>query len=149
MITQKEIADELNRISGLDVFRVTRRREYVEVRSLLNHILYNYKKMPLSKITKFYNNNGWDINHATLIHSLRTFDLHKRYNSSLLIWLEHIVDNINKMDNFIKREYIRAKINSLDNKDIDELTMVISNMPEREIELKNKKYITRKYEKQL
>ncbi len=53
------------------------------------------------------------------------------------------------MDNFIKREYIRAKINSLDNKDIDELTMVISNMPEREVELKNKKYITRKYEKQL
>ena len=40
MITQKEIADELNRIAGLDVFRITRRREYVEVRSLLNHILY-------------------------------------------------------------------------------------------------------------
>ena len=136
MITQKEIADELSRISKVDVFRITRRRENVEVRSLLNHVLYNYKKMPLSKITKFYNNNGWNINHATIIHSLRTFDLHKKYNPSLLIWLEHIVDNINKMDNFIKREYIRAKINSLDNKDIDELTMVISNMPERELDLK-------------
>ncbi len=109
MITQKEIADELNRISGLDVFRVTRRREYVEVRSLLNHILYNYKKMPLSKITKFYNNNGWDINHATLIHSLRTFDLHKRYNSSLLIWLEHIVDNIIKWIILLKENTLELK----------------------------------------
>ena len=149
MITQKEIADELSRISKVDVFRITRRRENVEVRSLLNHVLYNYKKMPLSKITKFYNNNGWNINHATIIHSLRTFDLHKKYNPSLLIWLEHIVDNINKMDNFIKREYIRAKINSLDNKDIDELTMVISNMPERELDIKPNKYIRRKYERQL
>ena len=53
------------------------------------------------------------------------------------------------MDNFIKRDYIRSKINSLNNKDIDELTMVISNMPERKLDLKNKKYIQRKYEKQL
>jgi len=149
MITQKEIADELIKLSKVDVFTITRKRENVEVRSLLNHVLYNYKKMPLSKITKFYNNNGWNINHATIIHSLRTFDLHKKYNPSLLIWLEHIVDNINKMDNFIKREYIKNKIGGLNNKDIDELTMVISNMPERELQLKKKKYITRKYEKQL
>lgn len=149
MITQTEIAKELNRISELDVFRITRRRENVEARSLLNYILYNYKKMPLNKITKFYNNNGWDINHATIIHSIRSFELHKKHNSDLVLWLEHIVDNINKMDNFIKRDYIRSKINSLNNKDIDELTMVISNMPERELNLKNKKYNTRKYEKQL
>tara|TARA_R110000822_G_scaffold13824_2_gene48916 strand:- start:119 stop:568 length:450 start_codon:yes stop_codon:yes gene_type:complete len=149
MITQTEIAKELNRISESDVFRITRRRENVEVRSLLNYILYNYKKMPLNKITKFYNNNGWDINHATIIHSIRSFELHKKHNSDLVIWLDHIVDNINKMDNFIKRDYIRSKINSLNNKDIDELTMVISNMPERKLDLKNKKYIQRKYEKQL
>ena len=48
----------------------------------------------------------------------------------MVIWLEHIVDNINKMDNFTKREFIRGKISSLSNTDIDELTMVISNMPE-------------------
>ena len=42
MITQTEIAKELNRISESDVFRITRRRENVEVRSLLNYILYNY-----------------------------------------------------------------------------------------------------------
>tara|TARA_R110002124_G_scaffold265041_1_gene431753 strand:+ start:201 stop:650 length:450 start_codon:yes stop_codon:yes gene_type:complete len=149
MITQTEIAKELNRISESDVFKITRRRENVEVRSLLNYILYNYKKMPLNKITKFYNNNGWDINHATIIHSIRSFELHKKHNSDLVIWLDHIVDNINKMDNFIKRDYIRSKINSLNNKDIDELTMVISNMPERKLDLKNKKYIQRKYEKQL
>tara|TARA_R110001632_G_scaffold111824_1_gene222662 strand:+ start:138 stop:587 length:450 start_codon:yes stop_codon:yes gene_type:complete len=149
MITQKEIADELNLISKLDVFKVTRKRENVEVRSLLNYILHNYKHMSLTKITKFYNNNGWNINHATIIHSMKSFNLHKKYNPNLVIWLEHIVDNINKMDNFIKREYIKNKIGGLNNKDIDELTMLISNMPDRNLKIKEKEYIQRKYEKQL
>jgi len=139
MITQKEIADELNLISKLDVFKVTRKREHVETRSLLNYILYNYKSMPLNKITKFYSNNGWNINHATIIHSIRSFDLHKKYNPNLLIWLEVIINEINEMDNFTKRQYIKSKISRLNNKDIDELTMVISNMPEQKLE----------YEKQL
>ena len=41
------------------------------------------------------------------------------------------------MDNFTKREFIRGKINSLSNTDIDELTMVISNMPEKKIKYEN------------
>ena len=95
--------------------------------------------MPLNKITKFYSNNGWNINHATIIHSIRSFDLHKKYNPNLLIWLEVIINEINEMDNFTKRQYIKSKISRLNNKDIDELTMVISNMPEQKLE----------YEKQL
>lgn len=134
MITPKEITNELNRLSDVDLFRVTRKREYIEVRSLLNHILYNYKKMALVDIVKFYNNNGWKINHATLIHSIKTFDLHKKYNHSLIIWLETIINQINEMDNFSKREYIKSKVNRLTNKDIDEITMVISNMPEENLQ---------------
>ena len=133
MITPKEIANELIKLSKTDVFKKTRQREYVETRSLLNYILYNYKKMGFTKIKEFYKSNDWDMNHATIIYSVKTFEQHKTYNSDLLIWLEHIVDNINKMDNFTKREFIRSKINSLSNVDIDELTMVISNMPDTKL----------------
>ena len=149
MITPKQIADELIKLSKIDIFKITRQREYVEVRSLFNYILYNYKKMGYTKIKEFYQSNDWYINHATIIYSVESYQQHKLYNPDLVIWLEHIVDNINKMDNFTKREYIRTKVKSLENKDIDELTMIISNMHDREIELKEKKYITRKYEKQL
>ncbi len=33
-----------------------------------------------------------------------------------------------------KREYVRSKVNYLNNKDVDELTMVISNMVDKELE---------------
>jgi hypothetical protein len=139
MITPKQIADELIKLSKIDIFKITRQREYVEVRSLFNYILYNYKKMGYTKIKEFYQSNDWYINHATIIYSIESYQQHKLYNPDLVIWLEHIVDNINKMDNFTKREFIRGKINSLSNTDIDELTMVISNMPEK----------TRKHEQQV
>jgi len=38
------------------------------------------------------------------------------------------------MDNTTKREYIKSKLKTLRSEDIDELTMVISNMPELQYE---------------
>ena len=38
------------------------------------------------------------------------------------------------MDNYSKREYIKSKVNYLNNKDVDELTMVISNMVDKKLE---------------
>lgn len=134
MITPKEIAKEISQLSKLDLFKPTRKREYIEARSLLNYVLHKYKKLGSTKIKEFYNKNNWDVNHATVLHSIKHFHIYKIYNKNLIVWLEHIVDNINKMDNFTKREYIKGKINHLSNKDIDELTMVISNMPQKNIE---------------
>ena len=134
MITPKQIADKISILSGLDVLKVTRKREYVEARSLLNFILYKYKKMPLHKIVRFYSQNGWDINHATLIYSINTFKLYKKYNDVLAIWLKQVIVRIDEMDNASKKEYIKSKLKTLRSVDIDELTMVISNMPELEYE---------------
>lgn len=134
MITSREIATEISQMSKLNLFKATRKREYVEARSLLNYVLYNYKKMGFTKIKRFYKRNDWDVSHATIIHSISNFDIYKIYNENLIVWLGHIVDNINQMDNFTKREYIKRKINHLSNKDIDEITMVISNMPQQIIE---------------
>ena len=133
MITPKQIADELIKLSKIDIFKITRQREYVEIRSLFNYILYNYKKMGYTKIKEFYQSNDWYINHATIIYSVESYQQHKLYNPDLVIWLEHIVDNINKMDNFTKREYIKGKINHLSNKDVDEITMIVSNMPPQNV----------------
>lgn len=134
MITSNEIAERLMNLSKLDIFKITRKTEYVEVRSLLNHILYNYKRMTFYQIVRFYKNKGWEINHATLIHSLRNYEIYKKYNANLIIWQESIIDSINKMDNYSKREYIKSKVNYLNNKDVDELTMVISNMVDKELQ---------------
>ena len=88
--------------------------------------------MPLHKIVRFYSQNGWDINHATLIYSINTFKLHKKYNDVLAIWLKQVIVRIDEMDNASKKEYIKSKLKTLRSVDIDELTLVISNMPELE-----------------
>lgn len=131
MITPNEIAKRLQLISGVDVFKETRKREYVETRSLFNHILFAYKKMPLHQIVQLYNNNGWMIHHATLIYSIKTYDIHSRYNPRLKMWLKQIVVRLDEMDISTKKEYIKNRINLLTNQDIDELTHVVSYMQER------------------
>ena len=90
--------------------------------------------MPLHKIVDFYNKNGWNINHATLIYSIKTFSTHSMYNYNLNIWLKQLIVEIDEMDNTTKREYIKSKLKTLRSEDIDELTMVISNMPELQYE---------------
>ena len=90
--------------------------------------------MTLFRIVRIYKKYGWEVNHATILHSLRTYEVHKNYNKDLIVWEQKIVDKINKMDNYSKREYIKSKVNYLNNKDVDELTMVISNMVDKELQ---------------
>jgi hypothetical protein len=52
----------------------------------------------------------------------------------LAIWLKQVIVRIDEMDNASKKEYIKSKLKTLRSVDIDELTMVISNMPELEYE---------------
>ena len=56
------------------------------------------------------------------------------YNYNLNIWLKQLIIEIDEMDNTTKREYIKSKLKTLRSEDIDELTMVISNMPELQYE---------------
>ena len=57
-LTPIEIAVKIKELSGLDVFKNTRQRKYIEVRSLLNHLLRNKLNMRWIHIAQFYIDNG-------------------------------------------------------------------------------------------
>ncbi len=78
-----KIAKEIIDISGIDVFENTRKREYIEMRSLLTFILRHHCNMKFKDIRDFYESNGKSYDHATAIHSLRAFEMHRRYNNKL------------------------------------------------------------------
>ncbi len=78
-----KIAKEIIDISGIDVFDNTRKREYIEMRSLLTFILRHHCNMKFTDIRDFYESNGKSYDHATAIHSLRAFEIHRRYNNKL------------------------------------------------------------------
>lgn len=102
----KETADYIQRESGIDVFKNTRQREYVEYRALYNYILYKMRGLSLAQVAQTYIDNGKSYNHATVIHSLKMFDVYKRYNHRLLPLLEKMcVELYGSIDNelaFIK-----------------------------------------------
>jgi hypothetical protein len=81
---------QIKEVTSLDILKHTRKVEYVEARALFNFILYNTYGWSLHKIATFYNENGKKYDHSTVLHSLRTFDVYRKYSVNLDNWLEDI-----------------------------------------------------------
>lgn len=116
------LANKLRLLSGVNVFENSRRNELIETRALLNYILYNYKKFTLYEIRDFYRDNGKNYDHATALHSIRNYELYKRYNKNYEDWMAKIVDDVE--DSVIVRAKIEEKLNDMtleDLKDVFEL----------------------------
>jgi len=79
-----EMARLIKEITGVNVFDNSRKRECVEYRALYNYILNKVMGKSLSWIRDNYRCQGKDYDHATVIHSLKMFDVYKRYNDSFL-----------------------------------------------------------------
>ena len=133
----KKIAKKINKLSGIDVFKNTRKTSYVEARSLLGFILKNYEKMTLYQIRDFYIENGKSMNHATVIHSIKNFQVFKNYEPELIDWLNIISEDLDAFNNEAKRELIKLKVNYISNKDVDELSLTIDAMAKKELETTN------------
>ncbi len=93
--TQKEeraniLYKQIKEVTGLNILRNTRRTEYIEARALFNFILYNTYSWSLHKIALFYKENGKKYDHSTVLHSLRTFDVYRKYSVNLNNWLDDI-----------------------------------------------------------
>ena len=78
-----KIAKHIIDISGIDVFDNTRKREHIEMRSLLTFMLRHHCNMKFKEIKDFYESNGKNYDHATALHSLKSFETHRRYNPKL------------------------------------------------------------------
>ena len=78
-----KIAKHIIDISGINVFENSRKRKYIEMRSLLTFMLRHHCDMKFKDIRDFYESNGKSYDHATAIYSLRAFEMHRRYNEKL------------------------------------------------------------------
>ena len=78
-----KIAEDIIDISGLDVFDNTRKKEYIQMRSLLTFMLRHHCNMKFTEIRDFYESNGKNYDHATAIHSLKSFETNRKHNPKL------------------------------------------------------------------
>lgn len=79
---------ELKQVTGLDIFKNTRKSSYIEARALFNFILYNTYGFTLAKIAGFYRENKKSYDHATVLHSLKNFEMYRRFSPQVNEWLE-------------------------------------------------------------
>ncbi len=121
-----KIAKQINKVANVDVFENTRRREVVEARSLLSFILYKYEKMTLQQIGNLFKDKGRSGNHTTVLHAIKSFETHKKYNSKIQEWLLDIT--IKLKNNNAKKEFIKHKVNFLDTKDVDKIAKQVDKM---------------------
>jgi len=128
------IANQVNKLANLDVFKNTRKLEHIEARSLLSIILYKYEKFTLHDIKNFYIANGKSSDHTTVLHSIKNWDIYRHYNKNLLEWLNCITTDLGKANNEAKLELIKLKLNYICNKDIDELALIVNTMAKKELE---------------
>ena len=93
-----KIAKELNALAGIDIFKNTRRREYIEARSLFCLIAYKYYKLTYAQIASYLRKAGKTSDHSTILHAHKSFDMYQRYAPHLIEWLDILIGSEDTFD---------------------------------------------------
>ena len=126
------IADQIKELSGLDIYKNTRQREYVEARSLLIFLMYNTLNFRLSEIEKFFVSRGKHYNHATVLYALKNFNSYRQFNKNITLWLNKITNTDTSV--IQKTSVILENIKALRGEDIHILYNTVQEMYKRQIE---------------
>ena len=107
-----EISKKIMRLSGLNIFENTRKREYIEMRALLCYLMRDKLSMTLEKITKFFVSQGKTMHHATCLYLIKNYPIYKSNNNLLEKFEKTFVfsskipyDDIDKV-NYLENKYI-------------------------------------------
>tara|TARA_R110001632_G_scaffold121203_4_gene233903 strand:- start:93 stop:557 length:465 start_codon:yes stop_codon:yes gene_type:complete len=106
------ITKEFKQEFGFDFLKQTRKREYIEARSVLISYFYHYRNMGLTEIArKIGSVSDWKPNHATIYHALKQYDVYTKYNKNLDAILKKVIGVASISD---MKTYIQHTISNLD-----------------------------------
>lgn len=128
-----KIAENIIDISDIDVFKNTRKREYIEVRSLLTFMLRHHCNMTYHQIKDFYRLNGKSYDHATAIHSLKAFETHRRYNRNLDKYFDLVLLRLRNKSK-LRKALINHIIDYTKEKDLKKLLRIVDTLPLNDID---------------
>ena len=110
--TPEQVSELLITLTGIDIYKQTRKTEYVEHRALLCHILRNKLDMRWVSISDFIKSKGKSFDHATAIHANKMypiykhsrFDYYDKLESSFIIKSQIEYSQISKLE-VIQKNY--------------------------------------------
>ena len=132
-----KIAEDIIDISGIDVFSNTRKREYIEMRSLLTFILRHHCNMKFKEIRDFYESNGKNYDHATALHSLKSFETHRRYNPKLDKYFDIVLLRIRNKSK-LRKALINHIVDYTKEKDLKRLLKIVDKLKDGKEQTKEK-----------
>tara|TARA_R110001606_G_scaffold146197_3_gene286168 strand:+ start:112 stop:669 length:558 start_codon:yes stop_codon:yes gene_type:complete len=111
-LSPSEISKKIIKLSGINIFDNTRKREYVEMRALLCYLMRDKLSMTLDKIVKFFVSKNKSMHHANCLHLIKNYPMYKSNNKLLdkfektFIFSSKIpYDDIDKV-NYLENKYI-------------------------------------------
>tara|TARA_R110000822_G_scaffold115344_1_gene247125 strand:- start:3110 stop:3604 length:495 start_codon:yes stop_codon:yes gene_type:complete len=112
-----EIGQKIIDLSGIDIYKNTRKRNYVEMRALLCYLLREKLNMRWMYIANFFESNGKTMTHATAMHLVKQFDMYKKHNKQIEEFENMFIfkSNLN-YDDIDKIHYLENKYNNLEKK---------------------------------
>jgi len=128
-----KIAKNIIDISGIDVFNNSRKREYIEIRSLLTFMLRHHCNMTFHEIKDFYQSKGKNYDHATALHSLKSFETHRRYNTKLDKYFDIVLLRIRNKSK-LRKALINHIIDYTKEKDLKKLLRIVDTLPLKDID---------------
>jgi len=88
------VQELIKQISGVDIFQQTRKQEVIEYRSVANLFLNKVMGKSLMDIVRWYQSNGKSCNHATIIFSIKNYEIYSRYNKNLSKMFDTLVTTV-------------------------------------------------------
>jgi len=128
-----KIARHIIDVSGIDVFKNSRKREFVEIRSLLTFMLRHHCRMKFMEIKDFYISKGKSYDHSTAIYSLKAFETHRRYNPLLDKYFDIILLRLRNKSK-LRKALINHIVDYTKSKDLKKLLMIVDTLPLKEID---------------
>lgn len=126
------LGKRINRLSNLDIYENSRKREYIEARSVFCVIAYKYYDYTYAQIAAYLRSKGKSSDHATVLHSLKSFDVYSKYSTHLEVWLSDLVGgaayNRNQMTKLISH-----KLKMLSDNDIQNIADIVGNKYDKEL----------------
>lgn len=129
MKIELKIANNISKLAGFDILKKTRTRQHIEARSLLFHILTKYYDKRPYYLSSTIKVGKKPLTNATILHSIKNFDIYRKYNKDLDKWLDAItIDQKSDSPSDLKRNYIKSKIDYLLDQDVNILADQVRDM---------------------
>ena len=144
-LTPIEIGDKIKRLSGIDLYKNTRKRDFVEHRALLCYILRDKLQMRWTFIASLFISQGKHMDHDNCMQLVKMYPIYRQGNKTLETIEKTFVFNSKiPLDEIDKVNYLENKYESLESEYLKQKEQLKNPLVKLVIDIPNDKLVDAK-----